>query len=633
MKKIFNLLLIAVATLGIATSCSDVPLPYEINAGSSASFGKKLPYKNASLSTFSTYNTIDNLSAWSLGSNYTQATGYQAWDGGEKFNKEVMSYLISPALNTNCESGKVRISFDQTIRYTNNVNGWANNHKVYISKDYDGNSLNFEKATWTELNYTPTASPYNDWTLYTSGYINVPEEFVNTDSVYVAFYFYAPSSASTTWELENFLIEEGDASDQNPSGNEEGTSSKESPLTVEVAKNCLGKTGYVTGYIVGYVDGTKLEEGATFAPASAAETELLLADYAECQDASLVFPVQLPVGELRDKLNPSIAENIGKKVIVYGSIETYFGVTGMKSTSWALLDDQSIGKDPEGGDTPEDEGTPTGDGTENNPYNAAAANAFAKSLSADAKSNPVYIKGKVSSIKEISTKYGNGTFYISDDGTTNGAQFYVFRCYDQGNKKFTDDKAVKVGDEVVIYGPVVNYMGNTPETVQNECYIYSINGATQGGDNSEEDQPSGSSDGIAIEGTTVTLTNAGTTAGSESVTIDFSTLGYENAATVETVTLSDGTIITFEAGTNSIAPRYYSASKDVRVYANNIITFEGKSTIASITMDCVPYNGTNGTGNATATLSADGNKLVYINASSSAGTQLRVKTITITYAK
>ena len=47
--------------------------------------------------------------------------------------------------------------------------------------------------------------------------------------------------------------------------------------------------------------------------------------------------------------------------------------------------------------------------------------------------------------------------------------------------KYTDDSWKKpvVGDEVVICGKLVNYKGNTPETVANKSYIYSLNGNTK----------------------------------------------------------------------------------------------------------------------------------------------------------
>lgn len=126
-----------------------------------------------------------------------------------------------------------------------------------------------------------------------------------------------------------------------------------------------------------------------------------------------------------------------------------------------------------------------GDGSAENPYNASSAVALFKSLASGAKSEMVYIKGKVSSIKEqYGTQYGNGTFYISDDGSSQN-QFYVFRALYLGNKKYTSGDLLKEGDEVIICGVVTNYNG-TIETEQNNAFLYSLNGVSEGGGGSTE---------------------------------------------------------------------------------------------------------------------------------------------------
>ena len=105
---------------------------------------------------------------------------------------------------------------------------------------------------------------------------------------------------------------------------------------------------YVTGYIVGYVNGNSLSAAnVKFEAASASETEILLADNTSETDYTKVVPVQLPTGDIRTRLNPAIADNIGKKVIVYGSLERYFGTQGVKSTSWAQIGTETVGVDPE----------------------------------------------------------------------------------------------------------------------------------------------------------------------------------------------------------------------------------------------------------------------------------------------
>ncbi|MBO7051399.1 MAG: hypothetical protein J6W24_01915 [Prevotella sp.] len=140
---------------------------------------------------------------------------------------------------------------------------------------------------------------------------------------------------------------------------------------------------------------------------------------------------------------------------------------------------------------PKPTGTPKGSGTLDDPYNATAANAYIATLASGAESDKdIYIKGKVSSIKEaFTTQYGNASFYLSDNGDDKEEQFYVFRTLYLGNKKYTEGDQIKAGDEIIVCGKVVNYMGNTPETAANKSYIYSLNGKTEGGGGG--DTPSG----------------------------------------------------------------------------------------------------------------------------------------------
>ena len=255
-----------------------------------------------------------------------------------------------------------------------------------------------------------------------------------------------------------------------------GESSKENPYTVAQALTASGY-GYVKGYIVGYVDGKTLSEGARFSADGAVETNILIADKAGETDLSKCMPVQLPAGAIRDALKLTNASNLGKQATLYGSFEKYFGTAGLKSVTWALLDGKNIGKDPDVDEVIS--GTPKGTGTETDPYNVAGVLKYIATLGADKNSpSEVYISGTVTNVKEISVQYGNATFTLSDDASGSNS-FMVYRCMSFGGEKFTDDKAVKVGDKVIVKGLVVNYKGNTPETVQNQASLYSVNGATK----------------------------------------------------------------------------------------------------------------------------------------------------------
>ncbi|MDE5986073.1 MAG: carbohydrate binding domain-containing protein [Prevotella sp.] len=163
---------------------------------------------------------------------------------------------------------------------------------------------------------------------------------------------------------------------------------------------------------------------------------------------------------------------VGDEVIVKGKLQNWLGT--YEFTQGSSL--YSLNGNASGGDQT---GEAKGEGTLENPYNSVAANSYVSSLPANQNSdNEIYIKGKVVSVNEqFGTQFGNATFYISDDGTA-ANQFYVFRALYLGNQKYTSGALLKEGDEVVVCGKVVNYYGNTPETVQGQAYVYSINGKT-----------------------------------------------------------------------------------------------------------------------------------------------------------
>lgn len=144
------------------------------------------------------------------------------------------------------------------------------------------------------------------------------------------------------------------------------------------------------------------------------------------------------------------------------------------------------------------EGEPKGTGTAADPFNSIAAINYCKTLEAGVESDKeVYIKGKVQSIKDqFSTSFGNGSFYIADDESSE--KFYIYRSLYLGNKKWTaSDPELKEGDEVVVCAKVMNYMGNTPETVANKTYLVSLNGKTADGSGSGDITGTAKGDGSA----------------------------------------------------------------------------------------------------------------------------------------
>ena len=420
-----------------------------------------------------------------------------------------------------------------------------------------------------------------------------------------------------------------------------------SPYTVTDAKTVKTGTGkYIKGYIVGYVPDKALNE-AIFGDASSAETaptNILLAAKADEKEVNNCMPIQLPAGDLRTALNlKDNPGNLKKELIICGNIETYFGATGLKSATYAKINGKEIGKKP-GDTTPGTDlkGEAKGDGSEANPFNSVAAQKYTAALEAGkATDKEFYIKGKVQSIKEqFSASHGNGSFYIADDA--NSTQFYIFRIYYFGGEKWKEgDMTLKEGDEIVVCAKLINYMGNTPETNQGGKLI-SVNGKTSGEGGSETpDTPSkpdtpATDEGLTIDGTTVTLSNAAATTTGASVELDLNAAGLVNQAAVETVKFSDGSTVTFDANGQENGPKFYTNTKGVRVYANNKLIFKGIKKIKQIVMTCDSYNGTNYVGNATATIEFSGTTATYTNLfteTTGGGVQLRVKTIKIVYSE
>jgi hypothetical protein len=290
-------------------------------------------------------------------------------------------------------------------------------------------------------------------------------------------------------------------------------------------------------------------------------------------------------------------------------------------------------------------GTPTGSGTQADPYNVAAIIGVASALASNAKSDVLYFKGKVVSIatdkngvvQNYDSGYGNATFYISDDGTENG-QFYVYRALYFDNKDYTSGDILKVGDEVIICGKVTNYNGKTPESAQKEAYLYSLNGKTSSSGSSSGGGGGSTTSSVTKEtnGGTLTFTDTGLTASSNKITVDLNEQGFTDKQEVKSLTLSDGTTITFSAEDSETSPTFYTSGGAVRLYARNSVTIQGASKgIGKVVLTCHSYSGTDYVGNAdsSATSSDKSMKITNTWGKVSGGTQMRIQKMEITYAQ
>ena len=128
------------------------------------------------------------------------------------------------------------------------------------------------------------------------------------------------------------------------------------------------------------------------------------------------------------------------------------------------------------------------DGTAEHPYSVATALRLIDEngwTGNDNVSETVYVKGIVSTGIDESDfdpeKFGNATYWISDDGSTD-SELEVYRGYYLGGDRFTSLDQLEVGDEVIIKGELTKFYDTYEFTTGSR--IYSLNG--QGGTGGED---------------------------------------------------------------------------------------------------------------------------------------------------
>ena len=320
------------------------------------------------------------------------------------------------------------------------------------------------------------------------------------------------------------------------------------------------------------------------------------------------------------------------------------GIAARYNDTWQIMprtqDDITLttGKEvvDDSGDTPSGETI----GTKDAPLTIAQALEKINALGDGEESSAnAYVKGKVVKVTTNQTnfeKYGNLNYLISEDGTENNT-ITVYSGDGLDGAKFTGIDALSAGDEVIVFGKLYKYVKDskvTPEIAKGNYLVSLVKG---GGSSTGGDTTGGDSNvTTSLEGTVLTLINGGVTASANTVSVDLNTYGWTNNSIPTTVTLTDGTTIVFAKGEGGSDPKFYEATKGVRMYAKNTLTITGSSkAIAKVVLTCDSYNGTDYVGNTQLYGTASGNALTIVNdwTGTSGGTQLRVKTIDITYAQ
>lgn len=188
-----------------------------------------------------------------------------------------------------------------------------------------------------------------------------------------------------------------------------------------------------------------------------------------------------------DRFKDKAAIKVGDKVIVSGQLTYHNQKTPefAQGSSIYSLNGQGGGSQPAG----EAKGT----GTKDDPFNVAAAIAKCQQIGSNPSTEKYYVKGTAVDGATADDSFNNITFDIAD--TEGGAKFKCFQVKGTDGKPLPAGYAIKKGDEVVVYGPMYNYKGNTPETEgKSAAYIVTVNGkATGEGGGGNTPQPSNTS--------------------------------------------------------------------------------------------------------------------------------------------
>ncbi len=346
MKKIFHIVSAVLASLFIATACSDVPAPYdmpgendnETNGGgnqptpSTDIFAPDFSKNNGGFTIEDKNKPADLNYVWTYSARYScmLATGYVSGT-----NHATESWLVSPEIDLSDQQGDLKVSFEQAANYFKDAETMKQQTLLEVSAD--------NGTTWTPL----ALSAYGT---------NTGFDFVSTEAslsayagkkIKLALVYKSTAAKAGTWEVKNLKVLAGKASEggQEPDVPVAGDNgSIEKPYTVaQVQQKQDNSKGWVKAFIVGSVKegGKSWPEDIKFSIEEASGTNFILADAANVSDPAKCIPVQLPSSPayIRAKLSlKNVPANLGKEVWVYGDLTKYFGQPALKNVSAASFD-------------------------------------------------------------------------------------------------------------------------------------------------------------------------------------------------------------------------------------------------------------------------------------------------------
>jgi hypothetical protein len=201
------------------------------------------------------------------------------------------------------------------------------------------------------------------------------------------------SGLADTWKIEGVEIASSSIKD--------GAGTQDSPYSVsQVLSGAATGTAWVSGYIVGSSNGLNASDFHAGIE-DPSQTNVFIANSPDVTDYTKCVPVQLPSGTIRSAVNlKDNPGNVGKILSINGSIEKYFGQTGVKSAT-----DYSLEGEGSSTVTPDTPSTITGDGTETNPYDVAAVISINPTSTTETTYSGVWVKGYIVGWADLSSTY------------------------------------------------------------------------------------------------------------------------------------------------------------------------------------------------------------------------------------
>ena len=299
---------------------------------------QSMPYTQSFATDFGSYMIYDveGPQGWAIDYSTAKMTGYA---GGTNYVNE--DWLISsPVAVTGVQHAKASVTYVAQYQNSDPKDITLQVSSNYVWGDDPSN------ANWTEMSTTyPNTGGWSDFQTVETNL----DEFIG-QNVTVAIKFTSTDSQSRTLEVQTITVQEGEVGGGvTPPGTLTGDGSRENPYTANDIillglTTSDGNKYWVKDYIVGVIDGSYVYQ---FTSNTDVMTNIILSSNANASSDAECIPIQLPTGAVREGLNlVDNPGNLGQEVLLYGTLEKYFRVPGVKNVTYAEINGNGIGNDP-----------------------------------------------------------------------------------------------------------------------------------------------------------------------------------------------------------------------------------------------------------------------------------------------